>query len=240
MRNARVLVAAAVLVGASVAVFAQDDGAPAKRKRRPAPVSIVQDAPLDVVVSGTPLPVDVTVSGPPLPVAIASMPPVDVASLPAVTITSLPPVAISSLPSVTVANATPLDVRVTNATLPTAPAANATVVLSDLNDVTLTSDFTSADIDCDGYRSASVFVSCSTFQTTPTYSDLVVSVEFGCSGIFNSERGVSPNNLGGGATPLVTSRDVLGPRLRVKFTRENLAVPFPTVSNVKVAIYLRR
>ncbi len=238
-RSVSLVVAFAVLgaVGFEVAAVAQDSASSAKRTKKPTQVDVVQSVPLEVVASGAPLPVAVsslpTVAIGTLPaVDVATLPGVVVSSMPSVTVASLPNVTIASLPNVTIANS-PLNVNVVNSSLTTSPATNATVIVSDLNGATLSSNFTSTHvIDCAGYSKISVFLS----HDPTTSGGATFALEFLCGGVSawvgsdNGSFGIPPTSTRG----LIETSEVLGPQLRIR------AFTTVTVTNVKVVVYLRR
>lgn len=225
-----VVVAMGLGLALGAGATAQDsDTATKAKKKKPAEVNLVQSVPIEVTATAAPLPVAVST----LPaVDVSTLPPVSVSSMPAVAVSSLPPVAVSSMPAVTIANS-PLNVNVVNSSIATSPPTNATVTVSDLNGVTVSSNFTStAVIDCSGYRSLSVFLSHDTYSG----STVTFAAEFGCGGIWAWDGGDS-GNFGIPPTssrPVVWASDVLGPQVRIRMFTSI------TVTNVKVVVYLRR
>lgn len=190
-----------------------------KRAKKPKDVNVVQTEPLDVFVSSLP------------PVEVSALPAVDVATLPAVTVSALPAVDVSSLPDVTIANAS-LDVRVTNAELATTAPATRTITLSDLNSVTLTQETVSAAIDCDGYRNVSVFVGHDEYVGTA----IKMAIEFECGGVWAWQGSDVGDVDVYSHRQSLTTYEVLGSQMRVHFRG---GATFPTVTGVKVVVYLR-
>lgn len=133
------------------------------------------------------------------------------------------PVAVESLPS--------LDVRVTNAEIAVAPAATRSLVVSDLDGVTLSQSKVSADeIDCDGYRDVSVFVTHGGYGG----SSADAKIEWGHSGFWTSQNPTSGGTQIPNSKPLLLTSSVLGPKMRITiFT--TVVIP-----DVKVIVYLRR
>lgn len=116
---------------------------------------------------------------------------------------------------------------------------NSVVVPAELNGVNLTADTTSAEIDCDGYRAVSLFISYDAFTLGPGDSAVVPRIEFLCNGTWSRLTGGSALGLGA-VSPYLVTADVLGPKMRVRFERLSPSLSFPPINNTKVGIYLRR
>lgn len=241
MGHNHIVIPAALGVLALAAIAVAQESGTQRRRSRPSPIEIVQEAPLSVSLDAMP-----QVEG---AVSITSLPPV------VATIDSVPGLSIGQMPNLTIASSPDLDIRSIPAIeiekgrlsidLSSAPSnfgsASKSFVVPDINGITMNANdppFTSNEIDIDGYENVTIFVR-GDVTNAPTSAEGRLEVMFGAEGLFaqSGTQSFVTSITGTGRYSVATA---VGPRMKIVVSPAEHNGTKYAVTNIKAVVYLKR